>query len=56
MEPVGDMTVVYLMSGDERLLLTALGNLSIKKGERLPISFSTEYVHVFDKKTEKAIR
>lgn len=55
-EPVGDMTVVYLMSGDERLLLTALGNLSIKRGERIPISFSTEYVHVFDKKTEKAIR
>jgi ABC-type sugar transport system ATPase subunit len=55
-EPVGDMTVVYLMAGDDRLLLTALGNVSIKNGENVTISFSTEYIHVFDKSTEKAIR
>jgi len=55
-EPVGDMTVIYLKLGEERLLLTVLGTLDLKENQNLVVSFSTEYLHIFDKKTGQAIR
>jgi multiple sugar transport system ATP-binding protein len=54
-EPVGDMTVVYLKAGQERLLVTVLGSTDLREDEDLVVSFSTEYIHIFDKKTTKAI-
>ena len=54
-EPVGDMTVVYLTAGQERLLATVLGSIDLKEDEDLVVSFSTEHIHIFDKKTTKAI-
>ena len=54
-EPVGDMTVVYVMVGQERLLVTVLGSIDLREDEDLAVSFSTDYIHIFDKKTAKAI-
>ena len=54
-EPVGDMTVVYLMAGQERLLVTVLGSIDLREDEDLDVSFSTENIHVFDKKSAEAI-
>jgi len=54
-EPVGDMTVVYLKAGEERLLATVLGSIDLRKDEERVVSFSTAYIHIFDKKTGKAV-
>lgn len=54
-EPVGDMTVIYLKSGEQRLLLTVLGAIDLNENENLVASFSTEHVHIFDRKTGKGI-
>ncbi|MBW2057217.1 MAG: ABC transporter ATP-binding protein [Deltaproteobacteria bacterium] len=54
-ELVGDMTVVYLRSGEHRLLLTLLGAVDLGKREDFVASFSTDHVHVFDKESGKAL-
>lgn len=54
-EPVGDMTVVYVKAGQKRLLVTVLGSIDLREDEDFVVSFSSEYIHIFDKKTDKAI-
>ena len=54
-EPVGDMTVIYLKAGQERLLATVLGSIDLKENENFSVSFSSEHIHIFDKQTAKAI-
>jgi multiple sugar transport system ATP-binding protein len=55
-EPVGDITVVYLESSEQRLLLTILGTIDLRENEDLVASFPRDHVHIFDKETGKAIR
>ncbi len=54
-EPVGDMTVIYLRIGQERLLVTVLGSIDLEADQDLVVSFSSEHIHIFDKQSGDAI-
>jgi multiple sugar transport system ATP-binding protein len=54
-EPVGDATVFYLRTEVGRLLVAALGATAVHENETLTVSFLMENIHIFDKKTGKAI-
>jgi multiple sugar transport system ATP-binding protein len=54
-EPVGDVTVIYLQTEVGRLLVAALGATAVHENETLTVSFSIDHIHIFDKKTGKAI-
>ena len=47
--------VIVLRAGEERLLLIALGAVDVKEGQSLSVSFPKNFIHIFDKETEKAI-
>lgn len=51
----GDMTGIYLKSGEERLLVTVLGTIDLNKNQNLAVSFLKEHARIFDRKTGKAI-
>ena len=54
-EAAGDITVIVLRAGEERLLLIALGAVDVKAGQNLSVGFPKNFIHIFDKETEKAI-
>jgi len=54
-EPVGDVTVIYLQTEVGQLLITVLGATAVHENETLTVSFSIDHIHIFDKKTGKAI-
>jgi len=54
-EPVGDVTVIYLQTEVGRLLIAILGSTKVHENEMLTVSFSINHIRIFDKKTDKAI-
>ena len=54
-EPVGSNQFVYLTINNRNLTASAPPDISFKVGEKCGILFEHEKIHLFDKKTNKAI-
>ncbi len=51
LEPRGDSAVASIRMGDQRLLSESEGNLGLREGETVGLSFPEEHLHVFDSET-----
>lgn len=55
-EMLGYDAIVYLLlEGDKQAVAKISSDCKLKVGDLVKISFDTEKIHVFDKKTEKTI-
>ena len=50
-EPVGEYTIVEVVSGKKALSLKISGEISNNMGDEIPISFNPEKIYFFDQKT-----
>ncbi len=54
-EPMGDVSTVYLLAGKHQLVATVNGNTPISEGDTLAISIDPARLHLFDPETEQVI-
>ena len=54
-EPVGDITAIYLQTEIGQLLVVILGITVLHEDETLTVSFPKDRIHIFDKRSGKAI-
>jgi len=55
-EPMGDQTNVYFNLGDEQYTAAVSGDMRIRNGQEINLSFPEKKVHVFDAETGKALK
>lgn len=55
-EPMGSETMLYLRTNDTSLAARASGDAQFKVNQSIRIAFDPEKIHLFDPRTEKAIR
>jgi multiple sugar transport system ATP-binding protein len=54
-EPMGDVTSVYLTSGPHQIVATLDGETKAREGETLDIVADLERTHLFDAETQNAV-
>jgi multiple sugar transport system ATP-binding protein len=54
-EPLGSETIIDLAIGDNIIKARTLEVVDLKMGDEVWVGFDMERLHIFDKKTEKAI-
>jgi len=54
-EPLGSETIIDLAIGDNIIKARTLETVDLKMGDEIWVGFNMDKIHIFDKKTEKAI-
>ncbi|MFC6907213.1 ABC transporter ATP-binding protein [Halalkalicoccus tibetensis] len=55
-EPMGDQSYLYLEVGDDQLTAKVSSDNDIKSGDKIPITFPEDRIHLFDEQTGDAIK
>jgi multiple sugar transport system ATP-binding protein len=55
-EPMGDLTYVYLELGGQRYTASVEGDVEVEAGDHLRVVFPEDKIHLFDRDTGEAVR
>jgi len=54
-EPIGDQNIIDLKVGSQVIKAVAPRTIKVSEGQKLPVAFDMDRIHVFDKESERAL-